>query len=491
MPIRVLLLVGLEALGAGLGWADSVTLNLKDTGYRGIWYMNQPAKTEYAFKYSGGLGTYCAKHRPLAIYRPEVNKTFFCYGGTTEDSHLKHSPADLTNGRKMDSNRSGFLLHMVSYYDHATGTVVRPTILLDKGTADAHDNPVLSIDEKGHLWIFSTSHGRNRPSFIHRSRSPYDVSEFELVEATRKDGELETPIKNFSYMQPWHVPGRGFIAFFTRYNYPAQRTICAMTSQDGRKWSEWTRLSVMGAGSYQISATSGNRAGTAFNRHLKGANSRTDLYYLETDDFGQTWHAASGEALEVPVKDPANASLVHDYHKENLFVYLKDVTYDAEGRPVILYLTSPAYQAGPTPSPRTWTTARWDGMQWKIRSVTTSDSNYDTGSISIAEDGVWQIVGPTAAGPQKYNPGGEMVLWRSNDQGATWECVRQMTAASKRNHTYARGVVNAHPGFHSFWADGDARKPSESVLYFSNRAGDVFALPKSMNGESAKPQRVE
>ena len=56
-------------------------LNQKADGYRGIWYMNEPVKSEYKYKYSGGLGTYCDYHSPFAVYRPEVNKTFFCYGG--------------------------------------------------------------------------------------------------------------------------------------------------------------------------------------------------------------------------------------------------------------------------------------------------------------------------------------------------------------------------------------------------------------------------
>ena len=104
----------------------------KDDGYRGIWYSNQRQNVEYVYKYSGGLGTYCSSHNPFAIYRKEVNKTFFCYGGTRD------SGAGAKKGRT--------LLHMVSYYDHATGTVPRPTILLDKKTDDAHDNPVISID---------------------------------------------------------------------------------------------------------------------------------------------------------------------------------------------------------------------------------------------------------------------------------------------------------------------------------------------------------
>src|SRR6056297_395176 len=63
---------------------ESATLNLKDSGYRGIWYMNQPSGDEYVYKYSGGLGTYCAKHIPFAVYSEKANRTFFVYGGTSE-----------------------------------------------------------------------------------------------------------------------------------------------------------------------------------------------------------------------------------------------------------------------------------------------------------------------------------------------------------------------------------------------------------------------
>src|SRR5690554_5762005 len=56
--------------------------NEKVDGYRGIWFTLGQF-SEYGDKYSGGLGTYTAKHIPLAAYSPEVNKTFFVYGGTT------------------------------------------------------------------------------------------------------------------------------------------------------------------------------------------------------------------------------------------------------------------------------------------------------------------------------------------------------------------------------------------------------------------------
>ena len=145
---------------------DNVTLNAKADGYHGIWYMNTPLDNEYRYKYSGGLATYTAKHRPFAIYCKQVNKTFFCYGGTSKDSFIKN---DLSSSRGDHKHFSNVLLMMVSYFDHRTGKVPRPTILLDKGTRDAHDNPVISIDSKGFIWIFSTSHGTNRPSYIHKS----------------------------------------------------------------------------------------------------------------------------------------------------------------------------------------------------------------------------------------------------------------------------------------------------------------------------------
>lgn len=447
------------------------TLNRKDEGYRGIWYMNQPSGDQYVYKYSGGLGTYCAKHKPFAVYCAEVDKTFFCYGGTTTDSNRR-------------------LLHMVSYFDHKTQQVPRPTILLDKKTSDAHDNPVISVDDQGYIWIFSTSHGTSRPSFIHHSKKPYDIDEFERVAATRLDGDRRVPITNFSYMQAWYVTGRGFICFFTRYGDPAARTICAMTSPDGVHWDQYQRLAKIDQGHYQISAVGERRAGSAFNYHPqgKGLNWRTNLYYLETPDFGATWQTADGKPLELPLDRVENSALVHDYRSEGLNVYLKDIRFDHQDRPVILYITSKGYQSGPANDPRTWTTARWTGTNWQIRPAMVSDNNYDMGSLWIGDDGHWRIIAPTETGPQPYNPGGEVASWTSTDQGNSWHKTRQLTSGSERNHTYVRRPLNAHRDFFALWADGHGRKPSLSQLYFCNDQGEVYLLPRKMNHDYVRPE---
>ncbi|RPJ37892.1 MAG: hypothetical protein EHM35_05765 [Planctomycetaceae bacterium] len=480
------ILVVLSLAAAESDHESALTLNRKDTGYRGIWYMNEPLKNEYRFKYSGGLGTFCAKHSPFAVYCDKVKKTFFCYGGTTEDSHLRH---DLTTAGD-SQDMPGVLLHMVSYYDHTTGKVPRPTILLDKRTKDAHDNPVIAVDDKGYIWIFSTSHGTSRPSYIHRSRQPYNIDEFEQVHATKLEDGREVPMTNFSYMQSWFVSGQGFAAFFTRYNYPAKRTACFMTSPDGTHWSAWQRLAAIAEGHYQISTANQHKAGSALDYHPKGKglNWRTNLYYVETTDCGRSWQGADGASLALPLTEPRNAAIVHDYEKDGLLVYLKHICFDEANQPVILFITSKGFRSGPEDGPRTWTTARWTGSAWEIRPITTSGNNYDMGSLYIEADGLWRIIGPTERGPQPYNPGGEMAMWTSYDQGATWKKVRQLTSRSPFNHTFARRPVNAHDDFYAFWADGHGRQPSASSLYFCTRAGTVFRLPRTMTQDFEAPE---
>jgi hypothetical protein len=463
---------------------DRLTINRKADGYQGVWYSNQRLENKYNYKYSGGLGTYCAKHRPFAIYCKNVDKTFFCYGGTEPGSYRRYKD-------RMDSPK-GMLLHMVSYYDHKTGMVPRPTILLDKRTNDAHDNPIISIDEQGYIWIFSTSHGTSRPSYIHRSSDPYNIDKFELVPATIQKKNEILPLDNFSYMQVWHIGEKGFISFFTKYGDPVERTTFFMSSPNGIQWSNLTRIGAIDRGHYQVSAAIASKAGTAFNFHPRetGLNWRSNIYYLETTDMGKSWQTADGTKLTLPLTDINNPALVHDYYSDSLNVYIKDLYYDKNGYPVILYITSKGYEAGPKNDPRIWTIAHWNGTHWKISEITTSDNNYDMGSLFYDGNNEWRLIAPTETGPQPYNPGGEIVMWRNQGLDAQWDKMKQLTFNSTFNHTYVRRPINAHPEFYALWADGNGREPSESRLYFCTKEGNVFMLPFDMKADFEKPIQI-
>jgi hypothetical protein len=441
-------------------------------GYRGIWYMNQTQPDRFKYKYSGGFATYPQQHVPMAIYAKAVNKSFFVYGGKTGDE-----------------NR---ISNMVSWYDHDTGTVPRPTLLISRDTNDTHYNPTLSIDSQGYLYVFCNSHGAGgaggakagarelAKSVIFRSVKPYSIESFEQVYAS-----------NFSYSQPWAVEGHGILWLHTRYDGNHRRLFFS-TTENGTDWAKPSPLARMASGSYQISWANKDLVATALDHHPEkgGLNARTNIYYLQTRDFGKTWKTADGAKVDLPLTDTNNPARIRDFEREGLLVYLKDLAFDAKGHPVILFLTSKSYKSGPAAGPRQWQTARWTGSEWLFRDAFTSDHNYDHGSLYIEPDGAWRVIAPTDPGPQPDSTGGQIVVHLSRDQGKTWQTTQTFPLDNGRNQTYVRRPWHASEQFYGFWADGNALEPSESDLYFCTKDGKVFRLPRKMEGQTAKPQVV-
>lgn len=452
---RKILLFGLLQL---IALSTVYSQNHKIDGYRGIWFTLGQF-SEYGDKYSGGLGTYTADHIPVAIYSPEANKTFFVYGGTTakEERHL---------------------LIMISYYDHKRKVVPKPVIVYDKmGVDDPHDNASMSIDSKGFIWVFVSGRNTSRPGIIFKSFKPYSIDSFEKI----KEGEM-------TYPQPWWMGKDGFFHFFTKYT--RGRELYWTTSPDGTTWQPEQKLAGMG-GHYQVSNINGKKAVAAFNYHPGGdVNKRTNLYFVQTEDFGKTWKTADGKVVPTPLSDIHCAALVKDYETDKKLVYINDINFDKDGDPVILYVVSRFHEPGPKGDPREWTIAHWKGGKWHFYKVCASTHNYDMGSLYI-EGNTWQIIGPTGAGPQKLGTGGEMELWESRNSGQNWTKIRNITVNSPRNHSYARHPLNAHKDFYAFWADGNADSLSESKLYFTNKSGDtVWELPYDMKEEFAAPVKL-
>jgi hypothetical protein len=395
---------------------------------------------------------------PIAIYSPEAKKTFFVYGGAKEGK--RH------------------LLDMVSYYDHERGVVPRPTIVHDKQTVnDPHDNPSLAIDEKGYLWVFVSGRAKKRPGFIYRSTKPYSIDDFEL----QWEGEI-------TYPQPRWIEGKGFLHLFTKYT--DGRELYWSTSPDGRNWAPDQKFAGL-EGHYQTSHQIGNRVITAFNRHPEHKpDKRTDLYFMQTDDMGATWKNVAGETLKLPLTEPDNPARVRNYSAEKRMVYIHDLDLDAQGRPVILYITSASFSPGPPGDPRWWTVAHWTGKDWEYHEITRANHNYSTGSLYIEGD-TWRVIGPTEKGPQPIGGGGEVAAWISKDEGKTWTKERDLTRGSPMNHNYVRRPMHANPEFYAFWADGNPDKLSPSHLYFADKSGEkVWQLPYDMKGDFEKPKLI-
>lgn len=440
--------------------------NQKVAGFKGIWFeLGQ--KYDYADKYSGGLGTYTAKHIPLAVYAAQVDKTFFVYGGTTtsEDRHL---------------------LAMISEYNHKTRKVSKPVVVYDKETVnDPHDNPSLIIDKEGFIFVFVSGRGRTRPGIKLKSTKPYSIEKFEII------GEEE-----FTYPQI-HLTNQGMFHFFTKYT--GTRELYFESSIDGISWTEDKKLAGITeeyptkAGHYQTSNTykNGEIIGTFFNRHIDGdPDTRTDLYYLESRDFGQTWQYIDGSISNLPLEKKEIKERVINYRAKGKNVYMKDMAYDKDGKPVVLYITSNGHEPGPSNTPYEWRLTKWNGNDWETSIICESDHNYDMGSLYL-EEGIWRIIGPTEKGPQDWGAGGEIAEWISKDEGKTWSKAQTVTQNSLLNNSYVRRPVNAKAPFQYMWANGDSHQFSKSELFFGDFKGNVWKLPYDMKRKQQKPKKVK
>src|SRR5690606_31448294 len=134
--------------------------------------------------------------------------------------------------------------------------------------------------------------------------------------------------------QIWHVPGQGFLHLLTLYTNG--RELYWETSRDGQDWTaepakQLSKLAGF-SGHYQVSRLHGSKVGTAFNYHPGGSvDRRTNIYYAETSDFGQTWTTVDGRPLTTPLDDRDNPALVVDYEAQGRLFYITKLLFDEEG----------------------------------------------------------------------------------------------------------------------------------------------------------------
>lgn len=438
--------------------ADLYSQNQKLDGYKGIWFSSGRDQG-LGYKFSGGAATFSPRHRPIAIYSPEVKKTFFVYGGTTgaDERHL---------------------LIMISYFDHRLNAVPKPVVVYDKmGVREPNDNASLSIDTDGYLWIFVSGRGRTRPGLVFKSSEPYSIECFNEI----TEWEMVSP-------QPWWINGQGFLLMFSRM--AKGRELYFSSSADGKTWSECQKLASMG-GHFQVSGITGNKLMTVFNYHPGGdIDRRTNLYLLQTEDMGNTWETIDGKVVETPVTDIYHESLIRDLEAEGKLVYINDLNFDKNGNPVILAILSRDKNPGPDGGPREWMVIHWKDHKWSFNKVCESTHNYDMGSLYITDD-EWRIIGPTEPGPQKYGTGGEIALWVSRNEGVDWEKVHDITKNSTANNSFVRRPLNGRKEFTALWTDGNADMFSISRLYFTDeKCEKVWAFPYKMKKDLEKPLRI-
>ncbi|MGM0494192.1 MAG: BNR-4 repeat-containing protein [Armatimonadota bacterium] len=417
---------------------------------RGVWYHCGAANLlpSQGAVYSGPMATYCAWHRPMAIYRADANRTYFVYGSA--------------------GNRP-----TISFYNHTTGEWAYPVVIGENPDGDAHRNPTLLVDDEGYLYMFWGAHGHE--SFVSRSLRPHDISEWELRSALEEMGA--------TYPQPWMLrEGELFVSY---RKAPGWR---CRTSTDGAKtWSDPVDIAAFGVAPeatgawefaiygatvaedgpyprkvhFAFSRLGGGTPEEIESKHLWGR--RYNLYYTYSDDGGETWRRSDGDAYDVPIEED-QAQLLYDSGTRG--VWIKDIQIDPAGNPMILFLEGEVetFHAW-------WKVARVTPNGWQIVDVTGSDHMYDAGALMIFDDADIRIWGPSAPS-QPHEDGGEIEEWRSPDGGGTWTRTCQLTSGSQYSHNHVKPVMGHRDGpgdVRAIWSYGDSRKPPETEdvrLYF-------------------------
>ena len=228
---------------------------------------------------------------------------------------------------------------MIGAWNHNNNTVSKPFTIRDSGGfKDAHANPSMTIGGDGHIYVASAT----RHSFegrLYRSVKPRDHSAFEIVFS----GYM-------AYPQIWYHEKVGFTMLHTRYK-GGKRFLYSMQSTDGKTWSEALAYASF-QGHYQNSAQLPNgMIITAFNYHPGGVDQRTNIYFMASPDGGKTWLDARGRKLSIPLDNLNNSALALDAKSRDELVYIMDINYTEDGRPLILYLTSKMLRLVPMATP--------------------------------------------------------------------------------------------------------------------------------------------
>ena len=127
-----------------------------------------------------------------------------------------------------------------------------------------------------------------------KSKNPYSV-----------DGFRKISTEEMTYPQPKKM-GSGYFNFFTKYT--GVRQLYFEKSVNGKDGSTDKMLAAIPekkgekSGHYQVSAHfNEKKIGTFFNRHPNGkVDQRTDLFYLQTREKGDTWSTVDNQLIEIP-----------------------------------------------------------------------------------------------------------------------------------------------------------------------------------------------
>ncbi len=391
-----------------------------------------------------------------AAYAPNRERTFFLYRGYSGNSQQP--------------------VLMVSFYDHQLQKLARPRPIHPSCQITPDTSADFILDKGEYLWVFVGS-DKKQQARVYKSALPFSNAGFFPVKTT-----------TFAHPKVIYDKKNGFLLFHSVPGNDNSTGIYLSSSHDGLQWSEPRLLVKLGEGHFYHAAAGENCVGLVFNYSPQKDQQdlRTNLYYIQSLDFGQTWQTPDGKMLKPPLRKKDNPALIRDYKSMKRVAFIKDLNFDAYDNPVILYLSALGPEFKGRRIRRTWYTARWF-RDWRVSGLITSDHNRDAGSLFLEPNNSWRLIAPTSPAEQQNMPGGQVVMWMSRDAGRSW-FRSTLTPETKHNHNHVIRPLDANEDCYALWSDNFCVDKAGNNLYLCTQQGRVFKLPNKMEKPFVYPE---
>lgn len=219
------------------------------------------------------------------------------------------------------------------------------SIIFRSQYCDQHDNAAIRVANDGHVFVYKSARGSWRKSYTFKSKQPYDISEFEIVDSGYK-----------AYPQAWDV---GLL--YTKYRSHFRELW--ITTNSGEE------LKLVNGGHYSVSYYDGEFLHLFYNLHKNGdLNNRGGIYYMRSTN-GVDWQNRNGDALALPLEPDSDLTRVSPHN--GTLTYLKDMKV-VNSIPTLLYAKSTTW------NPTTGTRELWEiDADGNETYVTSQNHNYD------------------------------------------------------------------------------------------------------------------
>ena len=267
---------------SALAQAIAITARLHEAS----WYSLPNWEHNGVPKYSGPMGTYTAKHIPIAIQDSGVDYYVFSENST---GNLKIFVADSLGNK----------------------TLVHQT----DGVIDPHDNAVINIRD-GYLYIVVAARSNRREGIVYRADEKHSIASFTKV----SEGW-------YAYPQLWPTA-----LLYTDYTEQNIRELWVKSRYCNKKLVE--------GGHYSVSFDDGEYLHLAYNYHTDdNLDRRQHIFYMRSKD-GCNWETSGSEPLSLPLHGYSSQTLVYD--SDSTYEYMKDIAV-IDGEVNILTVNSSSF----------------------------------------------------------------------------------------------------------------------------------------------------